>query len=468
AKFPENFFLLRGNHECASITRIYGFYDECKRRYNIKLWKLFCDVFNCMPVCAIVDEKIMCMHGGLSPEISDFKQIRNLVRPTDVPDTGLICDLLWADPDKDIAGWAENDRGVSFIFGPDVVTGFLQKHDLDLVCRAHQVVEDGYEFFAKRQLITLFSAPNYCGEFDNAGAMMTIDETLMCSFKVLKPVKGKKSEGRKSWQDAGAVGRPHYSALAVALIRYLQVNFPLDLEMLVQVHCCFGLEAELAVLLEGKAGRLAQRLGRKWEKICSEEGEEQLLMCLSLYLECAKLFLKGKRYQRQLVANELAALVCLQLKAVQINLAVSLNEQQNAAISLRQEIGDWKEVSSDGPEALAAAMVDASGLGPLPKAEVSGGSLESAESDNGDADALAEVEGQDSETKLAGAEVLSSSSESPTAPPSPGGASAVADSLVPTLNLGPAGDIFVVVNLEEAEVEVFAEYHQDFIAAFEV
>lgn len=191
-KFSENFFLLRGNHECASITRIYGFYDECKRRYNIKLWKCFCDVFNCMPVCALVDEKIMCMHGGLSPEISDFNQIRRLVRPTDVPDTGMICDLLWADPDKDISGWAENDRGVSFIFGPDIVSSFLTKHDMDLVCRAHQVVEDGYEFFAKRQLITIFSAPNYCGEFDNAGAMMTIDDTLMCSFKVLKPVKGKK------------------------------------------------------------------------------------------------------------------------------------------------------------------------------------------------------------------------------------------------------------------------------------
>mmetsp|Transcript_114864 Transcript_114864/g.256394 ORF Transcript_114864/g.256394 Transcript_114864/m.256394 type:complete len:304 (+) Transcript_114864:78-989(+) len=191
-KFPENFFLLRGNHECASITRIYGFYDECKRRYNIKLWKQFCDVFNCMPVCAIVDEKILCMHGGLSPEVTNFDQVRRLVRPTDVPDTGMICDFLWADPDKDIAGWAENDRGVSFIFGPDVVTSFLQRHDMDLICRAHQVVEDGYEFFAKRQLITVFSAPNYCGEFDNAGAMMTIDETLMCSFKVLKPVKGKK------------------------------------------------------------------------------------------------------------------------------------------------------------------------------------------------------------------------------------------------------------------------------------
>lgn len=191
-KFPENFFLLRGNHECASITRIYGFYDECKRRYNIKLWKLFCDVFNCLPVCGMVDDKIVCMHGGLSPELQNFEQIRKLVRPTDVPDSGLICDLLWADPEKDLTGWADNDRGVSFIFGAGIVTSFLQKHNMDLVCRAHQVVEDGYEFFAKRQLITLFSAPNYCGEFDNAGAMMTIDESLMCSFRVLKPVKGKK------------------------------------------------------------------------------------------------------------------------------------------------------------------------------------------------------------------------------------------------------------------------------------
>jgi|EP00927_Polykrikos_kofoidii_P030328 serine/threonine-protein phosphatase PP1 catalytic subunit len=191
-KFPENFFQLRGNHECASITRIYGFYDECKRRYNIKTWKQFCDVFNCMSVCGLIDEKIICMHGGLSPELVNLEQIRRLVRPTDVPDTGLICDLLWADPDKDIAGWEESDRGVSYIFGPDIVATFLNKFDMDLVCRAHQVVEDGYEFFAKRQLITIFSAPNYCGEFDNAGAMMTIDDTLMCSFKVLKPVKGKK------------------------------------------------------------------------------------------------------------------------------------------------------------------------------------------------------------------------------------------------------------------------------------
>merc|ERR1712095_16721 len=190
-KYPENFFLLRGNHECASINRIYGFYDECKRRYNIKLWKTFTDCFNCLPIAAIVDEKIFCCHGGLSPDLQSMEQIRRIMRPTDVPDTGLLCDLLWADPDKDVQGWGENDRGVSYIFGADSVTEFLQKHDLDLICRAHQVVEDGYEFFAKRQLVTIFSAPNYCGEFDNAGGMMSVDETLMCSFQILKPADKK-------------------------------------------------------------------------------------------------------------------------------------------------------------------------------------------------------------------------------------------------------------------------------------
>jgi serine/threonine-protein phosphatase PP1 catalytic subunit len=188
-KYPENFFLLRGNHECASINRIYGFYDECKRRYTVKLWKTFTGCFNHLPVAAIVDEKIFCMHGGLSPELQSMDQIKRIMTPTDVPDTGLLCDLLWSDPDSDIQGWGENDRGVSFTFGADVVANFLRKHDLDLICRAHQVVEDGYEFFAKRQLVTLFSAPNYCGEFDNSGAMMSVDDTLMCSFQVLKPVE---------------------------------------------------------------------------------------------------------------------------------------------------------------------------------------------------------------------------------------------------------------------------------------
>jgi len=202
-KYPKHVYLLRGNHECASINRIYGFYDECKRRYSVKLWKTFTDCFNCLPVAAIVDEKIFCCHGGLSPDLQTMDQIRKISRPTDVPDTGLLCDLLWSDPDKDVQSWGENDRGVSFTFGADIVEKFLHKHDLDLICRAHQVVEDGYEFFAKRQLVTVFSAPNYCGEFDNAGAMMTVDENLLCSFQVLKPAdkKSKYSYGGGGTRD---------------------------------------------------------------------------------------------------------------------------------------------------------------------------------------------------------------------------------------------------------------------------
>lgn len=87
-KYPENFFLLRGNHECASINRLYGFYEECKRRHSVKLWKTFTDCFNCLPVAALIDEKIFCMHGGISPELRSMDQIRALKRPTDIPDQG--------------------------------------------------------------------------------------------------------------------------------------------------------------------------------------------------------------------------------------------------------------------------------------------------------------------------------------------------------------------------------------------
>ena len=108
------------------------------------------------------------------------------MRQTDVPEEGLICDLLWSDPEDNTTGWGENDRGVSCTFNEKVLKNFLEKNDLDFLCRAHQVVEEGYEFFGNRQLVTVFSAPNYCGEFDNNGAIMDVDEELMCSFKVIK------------------------------------------------------------------------------------------------------------------------------------------------------------------------------------------------------------------------------------------------------------------------------------------
>ena len=191
-KYPEKVTLLRGNHESSVTNRIYGFYDECKRRYNVRIWRSFTDLFNYLPVAAIIDEKILCMHGGLSPELKNIQNIQEISRPTDIPDTGLLCDLLWSDPDKDVLEYDENDRGVSVIFGEKIVQDFNKKNDLDLIIRAHQVVDDGYEFFAQRQLITIFSAPNYCGEFDNSAGIMIIDESLTCSLKVLRPVENLK------------------------------------------------------------------------------------------------------------------------------------------------------------------------------------------------------------------------------------------------------------------------------------
>lgn len=188
-KYPENFFLLRGNHECANVTRVYGFYDECKRRSGVKVWKAFVSVFNCLPVAGVIANKIFCIHGGLSPSLNTMDDIRKISRPSDVPDYGLLNDLLWSDPSETTQEWEDNERGVSYCFGKTIVDEFLARHEFDLVCRAHMVVEDGYEFFNGRTLVTVFSAPNYCGEFDNYGAVMAVNEDLLCSFELLKPAE---------------------------------------------------------------------------------------------------------------------------------------------------------------------------------------------------------------------------------------------------------------------------------------
>ena len=174
------------------MSRVYGFHDECKRRGSIKLWKHFVDVFNVMPVAATVglappeDPVILCMHGGLSPFLQNYKDINKIKRPTEVSDEGILCDLLWSDPVTEgptfLQGWHPNDRGVSYLFCRDVLHKFLKENKLEMICRAHQVVEDGYEFYGNRELVTIFSAPRYCGEFDNKGGVMTVNESLKCTF----------------------------------------------------------------------------------------------------------------------------------------------------------------------------------------------------------------------------------------------------------------------------------------------
>lgn len=191
ALFPDRVYLLRGNHEADNVCRIYGFFDEVKRRFSVKLFKEFTDVFNCLPISALIEDIALCMHGGLSPELRDVRQIEQIPRPLVVPDEGLACDILWSDPEAGSSGWQPSERGVSFTFGEDVAARVCKSLDIDIVLRAHQVVDEGYSFFAGRRVVTIFSASNYCGEFTNSGAMMIMDEACRCSFQIFKPVYGR-------------------------------------------------------------------------------------------------------------------------------------------------------------------------------------------------------------------------------------------------------------------------------------
>ena len=188
-KDPNRITLLRGNHELTDANRIYGFYNECMRRYGVLIRKKFTDLFDYLPIAAIIDDKIFCVHGGLSPELKSPKDILSIHRPTDIPNVGLLCDLLNSDPDIEATDYDENDKGVSVIFGEKVVLDFNKMNNLDLIVRGNQVVKDGYEFFASRQLITIFSASNFKGEYDNSGGILNIDESLTCDLTTLRPVK---------------------------------------------------------------------------------------------------------------------------------------------------------------------------------------------------------------------------------------------------------------------------------------
>lgn len=190
-KYPENFFLLRGNHESAPTNQYFGFFEECETRFNAELWETFCDVFNCLPLVAIIEDKFFCVHGGISPYLDSLDQIREIKRPCEIPESGIVCDLVWSDPDSEAGSWEENSRGTSFIFGPNPLQSFLKKFNLDLIIRGHQAVTCGYDFTFPEihGIVTVFSAPNYCYQFDNKGAILHIDKNKVPSFLVLQPVE---------------------------------------------------------------------------------------------------------------------------------------------------------------------------------------------------------------------------------------------------------------------------------------
>ncbi|CAG8522700.1 11574_t:CDS:10 [Acaulospora colombiana] len=185
-RYPDRITLIRGNHESRQITQVYGFYDECLRKYgSVNVWRHCCEIFDYMSLAAIIDDKIFCVHGGLSPTINSLDQIRTIDRKQEVPHDGAMCDLLWSDPDE-IEGWGLSPRGAGYLFGGDIVAQFLQTNNLELIARAHQLVMEGYKLMFDNTIVTVWSAPNYCYRCGNVAAILKLDENLTRDYKIFE------------------------------------------------------------------------------------------------------------------------------------------------------------------------------------------------------------------------------------------------------------------------------------------
>ena len=186
-KYQGRITLLRGNHESRQICYSYGFYEEITRKYgNANPWRYFNDLFDYLPIAALIEGKIFCVHGGLSPLISTVDQIRLINRKQEIPHEGAFCDLMWSDPD-DIEAWIISTRGAGYIFGWKVVNEFNRINDLNLICRAHQLVNEGFKYWFKdKNLVTVWSAPNYCYRCGNKASILKLGQKMEKEFELFE------------------------------------------------------------------------------------------------------------------------------------------------------------------------------------------------------------------------------------------------------------------------------------------
>ncbi|VDP74550.1 unnamed protein product [Schistosoma curassoni] len=170
------------------MFKCYGFYDECINKYgNANPWHYCCKVFDLLTIAALVGEKVLCVHGGLSPQIKTLDQIRTIDRHMEIPHEGPFCDILWSDPD-DVAQWAVSPRGAGYLFGPKVTREFVELNGLESICRAHQLVHEGYKCMFDGRLITIWSAPNYCYRCGNIAAILEFQSPTQFDAKLFEAV----------------------------------------------------------------------------------------------------------------------------------------------------------------------------------------------------------------------------------------------------------------------------------------
>ncbi|CAD8105088.1 unnamed protein product [Paramecium primaurelia] len=183
-RYPDRITIIRGNHESRQTTQVYGFYDECQRKYgSANVWRYCTDVFDYLTISAVIENRVFCVHGGLSPNIVEIDDVKSLDRKQEVPHEGAMCDLLWSDP-EDIIGWGVSPRGAGYIFGGDITKEFNKTNNYDFICRAHQLVLEGYKTMFDDQLITVWSAPNYCYRVGNQASILELDDNLEKKFKI--------------------------------------------------------------------------------------------------------------------------------------------------------------------------------------------------------------------------------------------------------------------------------------------
>ena len=208
-EYRNHVHLIRGNHEAADINALFGFRLECVERLGdnggIWIWQRMNALFNSMPLGATIENKILCMHGGIGRSIHSIKDIADIQRPISMEQGGpILMDLLWSDPttNDSVEGVQPSPRGPGLVtFGPDRVKAFCQKNNIQMIIRAHECVMDGFERFAGGQLITLFSATNYCGTANNAGAILVVGRDLVLVPKLIHPVPPMESSQRVSFQE---------------------------------------------------------------------------------------------------------------------------------------------------------------------------------------------------------------------------------------------------------------------------